>query len=127
MWRTWFVVPIILDVGGLAVWAILTSDAQQATKIIGAVGAGAAALGVTWKGTEGTLGHLALKLEQPLWQAEPDAAIGLAITTLDRKLAASLRLGALATAMPPRGPAQAPDDQSSTHGQYVKDRETGSA
>jgi len=85
MWRTGFAVPIVLAAGTAAVFFILTSGGQQGSKIAGAAGAGAAALGLSWKGTKATLGQLAGKLEQPLWHAELDAAIGSAITTLDRK------------------------------------------
>jgi hypothetical protein len=105
-WRTGFVVPILLAAGGVAVWAILQSDGEVATKVVAAVGAGATAVGVSWKSTSATLGQLALKLEQPLWQREMDAAIGLAITTLDREPRIRLRIGRITTAPPPRGPAQ---------------------
>jgi len=112
-WRSGFVVPLVLAAGGFAVWTILTSGGQQATRIAGALGAGAAALGVTWKGTKATLGQAAVKLEQPLWEAELDTAIGSAITTLEhRRLTPSI--GRLAAEVAPQGPAPA-SDQGARH------------
>ncbi len=112
--RTWFVVPIILGGSGFAVWTILTSGGQQAPKIVGAIGAGATALGITWKGTKATLGDLALKLEQPLWQAELDVAIGLAVTTLDHTWSAPSNAW-LARKVSPQGPSAMLGEGASPH------------
>jgi hypothetical protein len=103
--RTYFVVPLILAGAGVGVWAILTSGGKTAANVVGALTVAAAALGITWKGTKSTLLELAVKLEQPLWDAELDSAIGEAITTLDTS-ARALKPGRIAAEIaPPQGPS----------------------
>lgn len=101
--RTAFAGPLLLVAIGVGIWAILTSDGQTATKITGAVVTTAAGLGISWTSTKATLGQLAVKLEQPLWQAELDAAIGSAVTTLDHQRRAP-RLAKIAGEVSPQGP-----------------------
>lgn len=83
-WRTYFLVPVVLVAGGVAIYFILSSGGQEINKIVGAIAAGAGTLGITVSGAKTTVGRWASKLEQPLWAAEIDVAIGGAITTLDR-------------------------------------------
>ena len=62
-----------------------------------------AAIGLTWKGLGGTLGALAGKLEQPLWETVLDATIADAITLLPDNPSDHHQRRALALAMR-RGP-----------------------
>lgn len=101
--RTAFAGPILFLATGFAIWTILTSGGQTATKIAGALAAAAAGVGISWTSTKATLGQLAVKLEQPLWQAELDAAIGSAVTTLEHKRHAP-RLAKIARQVSPQGP-----------------------
>ncbi len=84
LWRTYFVIPIALAAGAFGIDRLVTSHAAQTTKLVGVAIAAAAALGISWKGIGTAAGSLAAKLEQPLWQAELDAAIGIALTVLER-------------------------------------------
>lgn len=107
LWRTAFLVPLMLGAGGVVAWLIVTSSGVHvAIKILGAVGAGVAALGITWKGTAATLGQIAAKLEHPLWDAELDVAIGVAITTVGRGRFAPPRSRTIAR-VSPSGPVPA--------------------
>ena len=94
-----------LVLGGAAMALILISSGQEASKIVGAVATGAVALGISWKSTTATLGQIAAHLEHPLWQAELDAAIGSAITTLDRHRHAP-SVQEIAARVSPQGPAE---------------------
>lgn len=106
--RTYFLAPLILAAGGVAIGFILSSGATEINKIIGAIAAGAGALGITWTGVKATLGRLVADVEEPLWGAELDVAIGGAMTTLDRGWLVRFhqRPSRIASAVtPPRGPA----------------------
>lgn len=83
-WRTYFLVPVVLAAGGVAIYFILSAGGQEINKIIGAIATGAGALGITVSGARTTVGRWASKVEEPLWGAEIDVAIAGAITTLDR-------------------------------------------
>jgi hypothetical protein len=104
--RTYFVFPIILAGGGYGVWTILHSGGKTGTQIVGALAAADAALGISWKGTQATLGQIAVKLEQPLWNAEVDTAIGSAMTTLDHQRFASRPAKIANEVSPPYGPTK---------------------
>jgi hypothetical protein len=67
-----------------------------------------AAVGLTWKGFGGALGHLAGKLEQPLWGAVLDDAIADAITLLPDNKAETGGRRALALVLAAGPPAHQP-------------------
>jgi hypothetical protein len=102
--QTYFLVPLILGGAGYGIWAILTSHGKTAANIVGAVTAGAAALGITWTGARTTLLQLAAKLQEPLWNAELDAAIAQAITPLETNRRALRPAKIAAQIAPPAGP-----------------------
>ncbi len=107
-WRTYFLVPVVLLAGGVAIYLILSSGGQEINKIVGAIATGAGALGITASGARMTVGRWALTVEEPMWAAEIDVAIGGAITTLDRDWVVRLRQrpSRIAAAIAPaRGPA----------------------
>ena len=94
--------------GGVAINFILSSGGQEINKIVGAIATGAGALGITASGARTTVGRWASKVEEPMWAAEVDVAIGGAITTLDRDWLVRLRQrpSRIAAAIAPaRGPA----------------------
>jgi hypothetical protein len=104
LYKTYFAVPVVLAVGAFAVWAILHSQGKTGTQVVGAIAAAATALGISWKGTEATLGRIAGKLEPPLWNTELDTSIGSAMTTLDRKPSAPSSEKIATQISPPSGP-----------------------
>jgi hypothetical protein len=105
LYRTFFVVPLVLAGGGYLIYLILHSGGKTGTQIIGALTAATATLGITWQGTKATLGQAAAKLEEPLWNAELDTAIGSAMTTLDRGRSAPSPGRIAAVVSPPYGPS----------------------
>ena len=104
LYKTYFAVPLILAAGAVAVWVILHSEGKTGTQVVGAIAAAATALGISWKGTEVTLGRLASKLQVPLWNAELDTSIGSAMTTLDRKPSSPSPEKIATQVSPPYGP-----------------------
>ena len=84
LWRMFFAVPIVLAAAGYGIDVLLTSHTVAAGKVVGSLAAMAAALGFSWTSIRSQLFQLATKLEQPLWNAELDAAMGAALTILRR-------------------------------------------
>jgi hypothetical protein len=106
--RTYFLVPIVLVAGGVGIYVIHNSGGREINKIVAAIATGAGALGITASGAKTTVGRWASRVEQPLWAAEIDVAIGGAITTLDRDWVVRFRQrpSRIAAAIAPaRGPA----------------------
>lgn len=105
--RTYFMVPILLAAGGGAIYLILSSDGREINKLVGAIAAGAGALGITAGSVRTAVGRWASRVEEPLWAAEIDIAIGGAITTLRQNFVVrfSQRPSRIAAAIAPaRGP-----------------------
>ncbi len=69
------VLTAVLLVGGLAVVFFGSGSA-----VIGGLASIATALGISWKTTSSTLSKLSEKLSPPLWGAELDTAIAIAVT-----------------------------------------------
>lgn len=67
---------LAVAIGGV----VLAVKVGGTAAVITGVGAAASALGISWKGVATTLGNLANHLRAPLWGAELDMAIALAIT-----------------------------------------------
>jgi hypothetical protein len=76
----WFVLPIAAALIAGAVVLLITSD--TASSNIAAIGALAAAIGLTWQGVGTTVWRAAQRLERPLWGAALNVAIFEAITQL---------------------------------------------
>jgi hypothetical protein len=70
------VVAILIGVG---LWFLLSPHGQTG-KVAAAITSVLATLGLTWKGIGGTVGNYAARLEAPLWGAELDAAVAVAVT-----------------------------------------------
>jgi hypothetical protein len=80
--RSWWligvaVLAVLLFAAGVAALFLVHGSAA---KVVAAAAGVLSALGLTWKGIGGTLGKLLGKLEIPLWGAELDAAIAVAMT-----------------------------------------------
>jgi hypothetical protein len=79
-----FAVPflplIVLIVSLIAGGVALILHQADSSHIAAGLGALIASAGLTWKGIGGSLGKVVGNLERPLWQAELDAAIAVAIT-----------------------------------------------
>ena len=97
--------PLFAVAGLVVVGVAAASRLDGAGEVIGVLGAAAAALGVTWKGIGSTLATLASQLRAPLWGAELDYAIAVAIDR--RPQAATTAIRALPDETPPSGPARA--------------------
>ena len=69
---------VVLFVGGIAL-ILLGGNTRS---IAAGAGTIVASLGLTWKGVGASLGTAAVKLEEPLWGAQLDAAICARITKL---------------------------------------------
>jgi hypothetical protein len=79
----WAGVIILLLAGlGIAVWAAVTYASTDAGKLAAVLASLIGALGLSWKGIGGTLGKALGVVERPLWDAEVDTALALAITKL---------------------------------------------
>ncbi len=77
--RTYWLALLIglaVIVGGV----VLAVQVGGAAGVVTGVGAAASALGISWKGVATTLGNLANHLRAPLWGAELDITIAVAIT-----------------------------------------------
>lgn len=79
----WFVLLIVVALIAAAVILFATSD--SASSNIAAIGALAAALGVSWQGLGTTVWRAAQRLERPLWGAALNVAIFEAITQLPKQ------------------------------------------
>ena len=74
------VVPLVGVVAAIALTvALVPGSVAQLATILGSVAAG---LGFTWKAITDALKRAATKLEQPLWGAELDGAVAIAVTYL---------------------------------------------
>lgn len=96
--------PLSAVAGFVVVGVVAASRLDGAGEIIGVLGTAAAALGATWKGVGSTLATLASQLRAPLWGAELDDAIAVAIDR--RPQAANAAPRALPDETPPSGPAR---------------------
>jgi hypothetical protein len=98
-------VPLLAGViVALVIAGVVLLFLGSSSQLVGGVTSILAAVGLTWKGLGGTLGHLAAKLEQPLWGAVLDDAITDAITLLPHNDAKTSGRRAVALALA-TGPA----------------------
>jgi hypothetical protein len=67
---------------GAAIWAAVTYAATDTAKLAAVLASVVGALGISWKGVGGTLGKALGVVQKPLWDAEVDAALAMAITRL---------------------------------------------
>jgi hypothetical protein len=70
---------LVLALVGVGVWLLVEGSSAHLAAGVASI---LAAFGLTWKGFGGTLGKLAGRLEQPLWDAALDEVIADAITLL---------------------------------------------
>jgi hypothetical protein len=84
----WFVFLFVAALIALAVLLLINSDSTSSN--VAAIGAMAAAIGVTWQGVGTAVWRAAQRLEQPLWGAALNVAISEAITQLPGQSAGSL-------------------------------------
>ena len=111
----WFLLLIVAALIAAAVILLVTSD--SASSNIAAIGALAAALGVSWQGVGTAVWRAAQRLERPLWGAALNVAISEAITQLPERGAeapASPReLTSSRSQTPGTNPPSTPDDAGS--------------
>jgi hypothetical protein len=77
-----FPVLTVLAVALLVIGVVLLVVVDSAASIVAGAASILAAAGLTWKGLGSAAGKLVARVEQPLWNAELDIAIGDAITLL---------------------------------------------
>ncbi len=75
--------PLLIVVVIFLVAVVMVAESNgDAAQVVAAIGAGAAALGVSWKGVGSALATVGEHLREPLWGVELDRAIAVAITRL---------------------------------------------
>jgi hypothetical protein len=93
--RFWPVIAIILAATAAIAWAIVTYAAAGIATIVGLIATAAGSLGVSWKAIGSTLGQVAAKAEDPLWDAEVTESLVVAATIpppdTDRKAISAMR------------------------------------
>jgi hypothetical protein len=81
----WAGVIVLLLAGlGAAIWAAVTYASTDAGKLAAVLASLVGTLGLSWKGVGGTLGKALGVVQRPLWDAEVDTALAVAITKLPR-------------------------------------------
>ena len=118
--RLWFVLALIAALIVAAIVLLATSESTSSH--IAAIGALAAALGVTWQGVGGAVWRAAARLEAPLWGAALNVAIFEAITQLPGQSAGSLLSQ---QAAPVAGPRWVADPVESSASQTAGVEENG--
>jgi hypothetical protein len=118
--RLWFVLALIAALIVAAIVLLATSESTSSH--IAAIGALAAALGVTWQGVGGAVWRAAARLEAPLWGAALNIAIFEAITQLPGQSAGSLLSQ---QAAPVAGPQRVADPVESSASQTAGVEENG--
>lgn len=106
--RFWPVIVVIAAATAGVISAIVVFATAGLATIVALIAAGAGSLGVSWKTIGSTLGKVASKAEDPLWDAEVTQALVVAATIapqeLDRKKTLALRKDAASLSRQP-GPA----------------------
>jgi hypothetical protein len=109
--RFWPVIGVIAVATAGVIWAIVAFAAAGVATIVALIATAAGSLGVSWKTISSTLGKVASKAEDPLWDAEVTQALIVAATIapqeLDRKKILTMRTDAAALSRTP-GPAALP-------------------
>jgi hypothetical protein len=106
--RFWPVIAVISVATAAVIWAIVAFATAGLATIVALIATGAGSLGVSWKTISATLGKVASKAEDPLWDAEVTQALIVAATIapqeLDRKKILAMRTDAASLSRTP-GPA----------------------
>lgn len=93
--RFWPAIVLVLGSTGAIIWAILNYAPTGTASVAAIIATAAGSLGVSWKAVGSTLGKVAAKAEQPLWNAEVLEAIVTATfippVEMSRRAVASLR------------------------------------
>lgn len=76
--RFWLAIVVVLGGTGAIIWAIVTYAPTGVASVAAVIATAAGSLGVSWKAVGSTLGKVATKAEQPLWNAEVLQAIVVA-------------------------------------------------
>jgi hypothetical protein len=109
--RFWPVIGIIAAATGAIVWAIVAYATAGVATVVALIATAAGSLGVSWTTIGSTLGKVAAKAEDPLWDAEVTESLVIAATITPqsmnrktmsamRKTAAGLSLQASPAALP---------------------------
>lgn len=81
--RLWLPVALASVLVGTGIWLMVANNSTA--QVIAGLGTLAGGLGVTWRSTATTVGHLSLDLGRPLWEAEVDLAVGNRLTPLPQR------------------------------------------
>jgi hypothetical protein len=96
--RFWPVIGIIAAATGTIVWAIVTYATAGVATTVALIATAAGSLGVSWKTIGSTLGKVAAKAEDPLWDAEVTESLVIAATitpqSMNRKTMSAMRKSA---------------------------------
>jgi hypothetical protein len=85
------IIVVALVALGAAIWAAVTYASTDTGKLAAILASLAGTLGLSWKGVGGTLGKGLGVVQKPLWDAEVDTALALAITRLPGRAGAPRR------------------------------------
>jgi hypothetical protein len=109
--RFWPVIGLIAAATGAIVWAIVTYASAGIATTVALIATAAGSLGVSWQTIGSTLGKVAAKAEDPLWDAEVTESLVIAATitpqSMNRKTMSAMRKKAASLSLEP-GPATQP-------------------